>query len=140
MGSSKAPPGCGGCRFLSWLGMCDYSGRTGQARGCPAGEGCTKKETGPRPRKDIRLPPRREVGWEDRYWRPSKPAPSLIALENDDTARRLYAEGRTDPAIARATGWSVTTVRNWRRRTGRPANYRRNANGNEGNEPQGGSG
>jgi len=138
-----APAGCEGCIDLAYDGLCKYNLRTGMSRGCPPGEGCTVKTVGPRPKPACQLPPRRASGWEDRYWRPSKPTPSLIALGADGTARRLYAQGARDPEIARATGWSVTTVRNWRRQTGRPSNYdrqRRMPNGNQSDDPAGGAG
>lgn len=42
---------CQGCKYLytgraSHLKCCDYLTITGEARGCPAGKGCTKKEIG----------------------------------------------------------------------------------------------
>lgn len=39
---------CKDCLFLNLYSRynphCDYIGHTGQSRGCPPGEGCTKKE------------------------------------------------------------------------------------------------
>jgi hypothetical protein len=134
MSRTRAPKWCRGCRYVSCEGGCDYLLRTGHSRGCPPGEGCTVRDTGGRDRVSCGLPPLRTD--RDEYRRTA----ASVALEHDETALRLYAAGASDPAIARATGWGVATVRNWRRRTGRPANYGRKEHGNEGNEPQGGSG
>lgn len=142
MGRIKPRPGCEGCIHVSYQGGCDYLLHTGHGRGCPPGEGCVVKDTGKRAKPGCQLPPDRVGEWSDRYWRPSKPTPSAVALENDETALRLYAAGASDPEIARATGWGVSTVRSWRRRTGRPANPKRkkDRHGSENNEPQGGAG
>ena len=137
MGRTKAPKGCGGCIHVSYEGGCDYLLHTGHSRGCPAGEGCTVKDTGQRWAWSWDLPPRPEDG------APYHRASSVYALENDETALRLYAAGASDPEIADATGWGVTTVRNWRRRTGREANPRKGrkeTHGSKSDDPAGGSG
>lgn len=48
---------CEGCEFLAKSSdiYCDYMSVTGHSRGCPAGEGCTRRVRPPKYRKDLRL-------------------------------------------------------------------------------------
>ena len=136
MAGTRPPRGCEGCVHASRAGGCDYLLHTGHSRGCPPGEACAVKDTGQRPRRTCQLPPRRS-DW-DEYRRTA----ATYALERDETALRLYAAGASDPEIARATGWGVTSVRSWRRQTGRAANTKRKKeeHGDKNHEPGGGAG
>lgn len=143
MGKRKTRKGCEGCVHVSYQGGCDYLIHTGRVRPCKPGEGCTVKDTEKREYKPVcKLPPARSGEWAVRYLRPSKPAPSVIALDNDETALRLYAAGASDAAIARATGWGASTIHMWRKKTGRPANQRRkkDPNGSKNDDVAGGTG
>lgn len=60
---------CRACWYCGYMGTkactgprcCDYFLVTGQLRGCPAGDGCTRFRPGPRPRQLVRI---RNRNWE----------------------------------------------------------------------------
>lgn len=146
MARRKPPPGCGGCVHLDFAGCCAYLNNTGHRRGCPAGEGCTVKDTGPREPRPLRLPPVKEPR-DHRLIGQNRRAPVGELLSADRRVLELYAAGGTDPEIARLAGCSPSSVRKWRHATGRPANRRsyeskrrEDRHGNEGSDPAGGPG
>jgi hypothetical protein len=142
MAKPTVDPWCVGCIHVNYMGQCDYFPHTGHTRGCPAGEGCHRRELGQKPRPRCILPPERKAVRESSRLGSVRPAPAVIALDRDETALRLYAEGATDPEIAQATGWSVSSVCSWRRLTCRQANGKRkkDRHGTENREPERGPG
>lgn len=131
---------CLGCDHLDDIG-CAYLEHTGRRRPCPPGEGCTEYA----PRKAKSRPPLPAWAPQERTRLTHRPvgrrAWKVEELNQSQAACRLYAEGASDHAIARAAGCSVNTVAKWRRETGRPANYpnrKKDAqNGNQDHDPQG---
>ena len=108
---AKCPPNC---FYADQDGYCSFLHRARQRRGCDPGPDCDKYLPADGPReKQINLP--------TEYWPRDPRRPSAVqSLQHDETALRLYAAGASDPEIAEATGWSVSSVRRWRRETGRP--------------------
>ena len=96
---------------------CDYIGRTGHMRPCPAGDGCTEF----RPReglayngfrqKNFRLP-RSHHGYKDsvtgEYWWAFDP----------EEAYKLWEEGKNDKWIGTLLGCSGAAVGRWRKSRG----------------------
>ena len=84
---------CAGCGYLNTSGeaSCDYQYHVGHRRGCSAGEGCPHHTA------------RAEKGENERA---------------EAEARRLFADGATDQAIAKALGWTDYRVKLWRRQNG----------------------
>lgn len=83
---------CVGCDYACYSGIepiCDYIGITGHMRGCPPGEGCTKKKVTGQKR-------RRGKTW------------------NENRALELYEEGKNDQEVADAVGATLNAIRTWR--------------------------
>jgi transposase-like protein len=84
------PAHCNGCiHYARSVGSCDYFHHTGQRRGCPAGKGCTRRETG---RKKKSKDKEREQAY------------------------LLWQQGLHNAEIARRVGVSEAAVGVWRRK------------------------
>jgi DNA-binding NarL/FixJ family response regulator len=84
------PKDCAGCiHYAIGVGNCDYLHHTGKRRGCPAGKGCTRKETG---RKKKAKNQEREQAY------------------------LLWQQGLHNAEIARRVGVSECTVGKWRKK------------------------
>ena len=84
------PTHCGDCiHYDAYLSLCDYFQHTGQRRRCPAGKGCTRKQTG---RKKKAKDKEREQAY------------------------LLWQQGLHNAEIARRVGVSEATVGIWRRK------------------------
>lgn len=89
----RAAP-CNGCDFLGLSTLtCDYILLTKKRRPCPPGKGCTVKTVGSGKGK----------------------------LDRDKRLMELYREGKNDVELAKATGYALSSIRNWRKRHHLPA-------------------
>ena len=82
---------CKGCDYLGLSTLtCDYYLRhgVGNRRPCKPGKGCRAKTT----------------------------VSAKGKLDRDERLLRLYQEGKNDVELARATGYHIGSIRNWRKR------------------------
>ena len=81
---------CDGCiHYARSVGSCDYFHHTGEFRGCPAGKGCTRRESG------------RKKKAKDK---------------EKEQAHLLWQQGLNNAEIARRVGVSKATVGIWRQK------------------------
>lgn len=108
---------CWGCDHWRRVGgaatcmACHYALDTGRCRSpiCPPGEGCTVREE-----KGVRVP-----------WSPAHKYQIPPKAYRAEAFEEFYNQGLNDVQIAQAVGCHQWTVASWRKRTGRPSNYKR---------------
>lgn len=111
--------GCIGCQYhCGWC--CGYYLFNGHRRPCPPGEKCTVKVVAHMTAKERSLAVARKMAYPSGVQKQKK-SKRRVDLDRKEIID-LYDSGGTDMMIAQVAGCAWSTVRDWRKRTGRPAN------------------
>lgn len=96
---------CRTCIYRSRMhNSCDYILIEGHPRGCPPGEGCTRRETGKRKKIAFTVDPDVQATVPEAHKR----------LYASHRKMELYNQGMSDGEIARELNMSASAVRQWR--------------------------